>query len=233
MNKQTELSPASRRKFIGTLAAATGMAGMASALTPNSGIAAPMPPGNDLKNADAWFNGLKGKHRIVYDVPHPNELFPFAWPRVFLLSNMATGATEADCGVIVVLRHDAIPYAIDHKMWTKYNFGEVFHAKDPATGKPATRNPFQAPSPGEYKVPAFGEVKIGINELQASGVMFCVCDAAMSVYSAAISENMKLDAKVVKKEWDDHLLPGIQPVPSGVWALGRAQEKGCGYIFAG
>jgi len=29
------------------------------------------------------------------------------------------------------------------------------------------------------------------------------------------------------------VLPDIQIVPSGVWALGRAQEKGCGYIFAG
>jgi len=29
------------------------------------------------------------------------------------------------------------------------------------------------------------------------------------------------------------VLPDIQIVPSGVWALGRAQQKGCGYIFAG
>jgi len=28
-------------------------------------------------------------------------------------------------------------------------------------------------------------------------------------------------------------LPGIQPVPSGVWAIGRAQEHGCAYCFAG
>jgi intracellular sulfur oxidation DsrE/DsrF family protein len=29
------------------------------------------------------------------------------------------------------------------------------------------------------------------------------------------------------------LLPGIQIVPSGVWAVGRAQEHGCQYCFAG
>jgi intracellular sulfur oxidation DsrE/DsrF family protein len=29
------------------------------------------------------------------------------------------------------------------------------------------------------------------------------------------------------------LLPGVQVVPSGVWAVGRAQEKGCGYCYAG
>jgi hypothetical protein len=37
----------------------------------------------------------------------------------------------------------------------------------------------------------------------------------------------------VKKEWVAGLLPGIQLVPSGVWAIGRAQEKGCAYCFAG
>jgi intracellular sulfur oxidation DsrE/DsrF family protein len=44
---------------------------------------------------------------------------------------------------------------------------------------------------------------------------------------------MKMEADAVKKDWMSGLLPGIQPVPSGVWALGRAQENGCGYIFAG
>ena len=62
--------------------------------------------------------------------------------------------------------------------------------------------------------------------------MFCVCDMAMTVYGAAIAEAMKLDAAEVKKDFVSGLLPGIQPVPSGVWALGRAQEKNCAYIFA-
>jgi hypothetical protein len=44
---------------------------------------------------------------------------------------------------------------------------------------------------------------------------------------------MKLDPAEVRKDWVSGVLPGIQLVPSGVWALGRAQEKQCGYIFAG
>ena len=44
---------------------------------------------------------------------------------------------------------------------------------------------------------------------------------------------MNLKAEDVKKEWVSGLLPGIQVVPSGVWAIGRAQEKGCAYCFAG
>jgi intracellular sulfur oxidation DsrE/DsrF family protein len=60
-----------------------------------------------------------------------------------------------------------------------------------------------------------------------------VCDAAMTVYSAAVAQAMGKDAAAVRKEWDAALLPGMSLVPSGVWALGRAQEKGCAYIFAG
>ncbi len=63
--------------------------------------------------------------------------------------------------------------------------------------------------------------------------MFCVCDAALTVYSAAVADGMKANAEEIKKDWISGLLPGIQVVPSGVWALGRAQEHGCGYIFAG
>jgi intracellular sulfur oxidation DsrE/DsrF family protein len=44
---------------------------------------------------------------------------------------------------------------------------------------------------------------------------------------------MNMKAEDVKKEWLSGLLPGIQQVPSGVWALGRAQEQRCAYIFAG
>ena len=38
-------------------------------------------------------------------------------------------------------------------------------------------------------------------------------------------------AATVKKEWLDALIPGIPAMPSGVWAVGRAQEHGCGYCY--
>ena len=82
-------------------------------------------------------------------------------------------------------------------------------------------------------MPAFGDVAIGINELQADGVMFCVCNAAITVYSAVMADQMKMSADDVKNDWMKGLLPGIQTVPSGVWAIGRAQEHKCAYCYAG
>ena len=220
-----------RRQFLGSIAAGTAAIGIAALGAPLTLQAKESQ--NDIDDADAWFNKIKGKHRIVFDVTRPHDILPFAWPKVFLLTNEKTGTTEKDCSVVVVLRHDAIPYAMEDKLWEKYKFGEVFKIEDAGTKAPAVRNAFWKPKPGDFKVPGIGEVPIGINQLQDSGVMFCVCEMAITVYSAVVAEQMKMDAGEVRKEWMAGILPGIQPVPSGVWAVGRAQEHDCAYCFAG
>jgi len=226
--------PNARRKFLGTLAASAGI-GIASLALPNNMAAAPLDlttePGPG--DADKWFDKVKGKHRIVFDCTQPHEIFPFAWPKVFLLTNQGTGSAISDCTAVVILRHTAIAYAFDSRIWEKYHFGELFGAPDPKTKAPATRNPFWQPAAGDFKLPGIGEVQIGIDQLQADGVMFCVCEMAISVFTGAAGMQMKMDAADVRKEWMAGLLPGIQPVPSGVWAVGRAQEHGCAYCFAG
>ena len=230
MNTRKQASP--RREFLGNIAAGAAAIGLLS--IPQSIKAAPsLFSQQPLDDADEWFNKVKGKHRIVFDVTEPHGVFPFAWPKVFLLTNEKTGTPAKDNGVVVVLRHDAIPYAFEDKIWAKYKFGEMFKADDPKTKTPATRNPFWKPQAGDFKIPGVGNVEIGINELQASGVMFCVCNMAMTVYSNVAAGMMKMKPEDVMNDWMAGLLPGIQVVPSGVWALGRAQEHGCAYIFAG
>ena len=223
-----------RRKFLGGIATGATAMGLATLTSPLQQLhASPDSPHmNPDDPAEAVFKNLKGKHRIVFDVTEPVWLFPFAWPRVFLLTNMATGTTEKDNSVVVVLRHAAIPYAFEDRLWTKYNFGELFGAMNDEK-KPVTRNVFWKPEKGAFKIPGFGVIEIGINELQSSGVQFVVCNAAMTVYSAAVAGKMNLKPEDVYADWKSGLLPGVTPVPSGVWAVGRAQENKCAYCFAG
>jgi intracellular sulfur oxidation DsrE/DsrF family protein len=239
MDKTNLNNHTDRRKFLGTLttgAAAMGFAGLVTPLQQlhanpnltNSGIT-----NTGTADPDEWFKQIKGKHRIVFDVTKPNGIMPFAWPRVFLLTNGATGTTEKDTGVVVVLRHEGIPFAFEDRIWSKYNFGDVFKVTDEETKKPITKNMFWKPAKGAYKAPGVGEIAIGINELQESGVMFCVCSVAMTVYSAVVADMMKMKAEDVMNDWKSGLLPGIQMVPSGVWAVGRAQEHDCRYCYAG
>ena len=51
--------------------------------------------------------------------------------------------------------------------------------------------------------------------------------------SGILAKRMGLDTKEVYQDFADNVIDGIQPVPTGVWALGEVQAKGCGYIFAG
>ena len=221
----------SRRGFPGNVATGAAAIGLSSMFAPLNLTAEDFP---EMKSsADAWFDKIKGRHRMVFDATRPHDMLPFAWPRVFLMTNQKTGVEEKDCTAVVILRHDAIPYAMEDSLWKKYNFGEVFKADDPATKAVADRNPFWKPKPGDFKIPGVGEVAIGINELQESGVLFDVCDVAVTVYTAVVAEKMSLKADEVKKEWIAGVLPGIQVVPSGVWAINRAQEHGCSYCFAG
>ena len=230
-NNINDASP--RRKFLQTLATGTAALGIASVITPFQQIKAGSLPALHDNNStpDEWFDQIKGKHRMIFDVTEPYDVFPFAWPKVFGLTNAATGTPEKECSRVVVLRHSGIPYAFNDSMWAKYKFGEMFKIDDPKTKKPSVRNPFWMPQPGDFKVPGIGNVAIGINELQESGVLFCVCGMAITVFSAITADQVKVQADDIKKEWMANLLPGIPAMPSGVWAVGRAQEHGCAYCF--
>jgi intracellular sulfur oxidation DsrE/DsrF family protein len=239
--------PTPRRGFLGMVATGAAALGLTALTSPfqlkaqQKPQAVKMPAPAQRSEADQWFGKVKGTHRVVFDATRPHESMPFVWPLVFLATNEATGSPASDCGVVVVLRHDAIPYALKDELWGKYKFSELFKGTDeiggtykggdPNAGK--TRNPFWQPKKSDFNVPGFGEVPIGINDLQAQGVMFCVCNAALTVFSAIAASKSNQKPEDVLAEWKQNVHPGIQIVPSGVWALGRAKEHGCAYIFAG
>jgi intracellular sulfur oxidation DsrE/DsrF family protein len=229
-----EKNQTSRRGFLGSVATGAAAMGIATLSGPLQQLhASPgTPPIANPDDPEQLFKNLNGKHRIVFDTVEPVWMMPFAWPRVFLLTNMATGTPEKENNVVVILRHSAIPYAFEDRIWTKYKFQEMFGVVNDQK-QPVNSNVFWKPAKGTYKIPGFGVVDIGINELQDSGVKFCVCNAAMTVFSAVCAQQMNLDAAEVKKDWEAGVLPGITVVPSGVWAVGRAQEAKCAYCYAG
>jgi hypothetical protein len=130
---------------------------------------------------------------------------------------------------MTVLRHSAIPFAMKSELWEKYKLGEFVGVNDPQTNKPSLRNTMYEPKEGDLPVPIIQ----GIKDMQSRGALFCVCDLALNVYSGAKAKQIGADPAVLYEEWKAGVLPGIQIVPSGVWALERAQKNGCAYIFAG
>jgi intracellular sulfur oxidation DsrE/DsrF family protein len=227
-----EKNQTSRRGFLGIIATGAAAMGIATLGPLQQLHASPSTPHiPNPEDPEEVFKSLNGKHRIVFDVVSPVWMMPFAWPRVFLLTNMATGTPEKENSVVVILRHEAIPYAFEDRLWTKYNFANVFGVVDDQK-QPVTKNVFWKPAK-PFSIPGFGEVPLGINELQSSGVKFVVCNAAMTVLSAVVAGKMNLKHEDVYNDWKSGVLPGITPVPSGVWAVGRAQENKCAYCYAG
>lgn len=182
-----------------------------------------------MGDSDSWFKNIKGSHRIVYDGSTAYGGFPVIWNWAFYLTNNESGSPDDDITAMTVLRHDAIPLALHSDLWKKYKLGAMFHVMNNKTQTPYERNPFYEPQEGDFPLPMIQ----GIKDMQARGAMFCVCNLALSVYSGAAAQQMDLDPKEVYDEWVASVLPDVQVVPSGVWALGRAQEHGCGYIYAG
>ena len=223
-----------RRRFLGTLATGAAAVSLAT-FTPSLNLHAEenFTPSTGPDDPEELFKNLKGKHRAIFDVVEPNQenpMMPFAWARVFLMTNEMTGSKEND--VVVVLRHAGIGYAFQDNAWSKYGLGELFKAVDPSTKKAATRNDFWKPAK-PYEVPGIGPVPIAINDLQGSGVHFVVCNVAMTVYSAVIAGMKNMKKEDVYNDLKANLLPNVTIVPSGVWAVGRAQENKCAYFYCG
>ena len=218
----------SRRQFIGALALGATASTIGVLTNPIYAKSSAVLEA-ELNNADDWFKKIKGAHRIVYDGSTPHDGFPIIWNWAYYMTNNGTGTVDADMTAMTVLRHSALGLALEDRLWKKYKLGELFGVNDNATGKPSLRNPYYEPKAGDFPMPGID----GIKRLQERGALFCACDLATKVYSNAVATQMSLDPTEVYEDWVSGILPGIQAVPSGVWALGRAQENGCGYIFAG
>ncbi|HUI11493.1 MAG TPA: hypothetical protein VL221_14265 [Bacteroidota bacterium] len=218
-----------RRHFLGTLLATASVGAAGLALPVSRAVAAEAPsPDPGGSQFDQWLGKIKGKHRQVFDCPAPKMGLPFAWARVFLMTNAAVGVPEKDVTAVMVLRHDGIPLGMESRLWEKYKFGEMFDVNDQETKKPLTMNPFWQAKEGSLPLPG-----MSIDELQKSGVLMGICDIALTVYSQMAGKKMSMDPADVKKDWVSGILPGILVVPSGVLAVNRAQEHGCTYCFAG
>jgi hypothetical protein len=212
-------SPTPRRGFLGRMAAfAAGLSVAPSALSAET-LTSDMTADPAL---DAWFAKIKGPHKIVFDAPEPNGGMAGVWPRVYLNTMAATYPGKATA--VVILRHGAIPLALNDATWAKYSLGEMFSIKDGDAA--ATRNPYA-------KITSLPLPGLGISELIKDGALVGACDVALTVYSSGAAQKMGMDPAAVKKEWIAGLLPGVQVVPSGVLGVARAQELGCVYCFAG
>ena len=223
--------PTDRRAFferVGVGAAALAVASMSSTVPFHAAVAAPSAPSlAHTPWSEAWLDRITGKHKQFFDAATTNDGFPLVFAMAFLnLNKEAYGLTDKDLTAVVGLRHFAMPMGLTDAIWAKYKIGESLKIMDPVTKAPATRNPFLHPD----GVPFAGAE---IPTLESRGVIFTVCNVALTVISGKLAGNAGVTADAAKQEWTAGVVPGAVIVPVGVLAVNRAQEKGCTYCYGG
>jgi hypothetical protein len=212
-----------RREFMG-LATAMAAIGVGAALPASTATAADGPSTPFTR----WLDSIQGKHRVVLDMREHNGGMAFAWAWVYYLTaSQAYGVPQEEIGVVLVMRHNAIPIALDDSAWKKYQLGEMFGINDYRTGAPALRNPFYLDISADF-LP-----DMALQKLIDRGVSVGACDMAIHHYSGVAAKEMGLRHEDVKADWNQSVLPGISHMPSGLVACQGAVSRGCAYLYAG
>lgn len=181
----------------------------------------------------SWTDRVTGKHRQVFDAPEIEEGTVFHQTRAFLQGfTDVYNATDADCSAVMVIRHAAIPMAVNDSLWDELELGKAFKLKDPETGKAARRNPFlNANTPSSAKYGLLWPDG-GLDTLIARGAIALCCNLALFRMVSMIAKREKIEAKPAREKVLANLFPGVIVQPSGIFAVARAQEAGCHYLRA-
>jgi intracellular sulfur oxidation DsrE/DsrF family protein len=216
-----------RRGFLGRLTAGTVAVMGVAAAGPRALDAEPVLDSH--AGVDDWLTGLTGTYRQFFDAVSVNEGFPFSFAMTFMNTIGETyKVSDKDINAVVGLRHFAIPLAFNDSIWAKYKLGEMFKVNDPVTKAPAVRNPYAYAKEGELLFPG-----MAFEKLQARGTIFTVCNVALNVLSGMSAGFAGQPKETARQDWVAGMFKGVNIVPSGVFAVNRAQKKGCTYCYAG
>lgn len=230
-------APSPRRTFLGKVAGTAAVLAAGSVLPAELRAAVPrsatraVPPGDwDM----SWVDHITGDHRQVFDAPEIGEGDALHQARTWIAGfKEVYGTTDADMHGVLVFRHKAIPVVVNDAMWAKYYLGKAYEQKDPASGKPAERNPFLNSNGGPNDKYGLIWPDGGLDTLVTRGQIVLACNMALRFMSGELAHKAKLDPKTVYTELRANLVPGVTLMPSGIFAVTRAQEAGCRLMYAG
>ena len=220
----SDTSIAPRRRFLGGIAAGITalIAGRAATAGAEISRITSTPPADEK-----WITRIKGTHRQVVDCTTHNDGFGVAFGLNFIdTTKAALNVPESDFTSVVGFRHFSMPLALNDAMWKKYKIGEVLNITDPKTKAPAVRN--------IYRDNILGRPGLTYEQVMATRpVIITACNLALGVISGMAAPKAGATPDQAKAEWTANLLPGVTLVPSGVYALNRAQQNHCTYCNGG
>ncbi|MFN7978527.1 MAG: hypothetical protein U0P30_10345 [Vicinamibacterales bacterium] len=229
-------STTDRRHFLGRMASAATVAGLAMS---------PSPSAASVSNGTDWMQSVKGTKRALFDFPQHKNGFPLLhilnYLNTYAEAFKAAPGTVGAVGTFYAVGSQAsIPLGFNDAIWAKYELGAYAGLKD-AAGKPYTRNVFHRPTAadahllsqvlGTPAIAALGGAMpaLGIESLQRMGTTFIMCNNALGLWTLELEARGKGTAAEIDRELRANLLPGVTIVPAMVIAIDEAQKAGITY----
>ena len=224
----TEKTIARRSAIIATLTivATTGIIAARVAALDAKPVASLSPSSATRAPSNGWLDGLKAKHRQFFDTPAPAGGIPLVHVMNYYDTyNKAFGVKDTDIDAVLTFYGSTTFHGLSDAVWAKYNLGEFLEIVDPATGKPATANPWRsAPVVLGMTLP-----QASIETLQKRGATFILCNNALGIFAGMLAKARGLQADAVYADLKANILPGVELVPGMVVAVDQAHAAGLSY----
>jgi intracellular sulfur oxidation DsrE/DsrF family protein len=185
----------------------------------------------------SWVDRVRGDHRMVFDSPEILDGLALVQSRNWLAATAEVyGARDDQMTAVLVIRHIGVPMVLNDAMWEKYDVAKAVAEraettellKDPTSGEPTRRNPFINLKQGDRHVMIYGDG--GLDRLIERGVVVLACNLALRNMSGSLARQASRPAADVFAEVKANLVAGVTVMPNGIFAVGRAQGAGCGFI---
>lgn len=174
----------------------------------------------------SWLDRLAtAQYRVVFNASEISDGAAMNYASTFLDQfHEVHNTTDKQTRPVIVFRRLGTAMAFNDAMWDRYAIGEDTKTTD--SGAPARRNVFWKGRPGAPPE----SVTDKIETLQGRGLICLVCNIAVNNVGYRYAEKVHRDVEEVRAELKANLVPGAILVPSGIFALIRAQNAGCAYM---
>jgi hypothetical protein len=223
----SDTTATARRRFLSRLGIGSAALGalIASPSSLRAQSTATGPSSAPRRHAvDDWMDQPPTAHRTVFDAVTSSGLEDIRHyaGNIFVANKSGYGLESRDVGVIIVLRHNATPCGYNDAMWAKYGnvFGPEMAVTDPKTQRAPTVNP--ANLEGDT-----------LDSLSGQGAHFGVCAMATRRFAGLIARSTGGGTDAIVEELGKNLIRNAHLTPAGIVAVGRAQERGYTFGFAG
>jgi hypothetical protein len=214
---------AHRREFL----AQVGLAAAAIAFDADEMRAASAPTTGSPWDT-SWLDRLaSAQYRVVFNASDIADGAAMDYAAGFLDAyHEVHGTTDAQTRPVIVFRRMGTVMGLNDMLWEKYGVGEDRKINDSATHLPAKRNVFWKAAPGASPEAAAEKIET----LHKRGMISLVCAIAAGNVARSFAEKSGRPVDAVREEVKANLVPGAILVPSGIYALIRAQNAGCAYM---